>query len=386
MGSTAPRHRTSSAGGARCPALPHFKTDSLDILETTTATTKMDEDEKDYVESEDEDFNPEVATNADENVSSSEDDEDDQAPQKKPKKQTAKRKADADDELDSGDEATIQEARRKKRRKDKDKAKGSDEESGGEGGLVKTRAQRAAEKEERKEYQRTHKGPVTVDVDALWAKLNSTGVGRRQEEVAKVVVIDHLDTKAEENEPQISTDAVPAAENDDEYITIKRTYEFAGQTVSEEKRVHRDSAEAKLYHSKGDAIAPDTPSAKIGEDGEPLRRPLKRASMFEPNPTGEVKGVPQHKQRLRTPSRADVLAQQKRMEEEIKANGGKAQRLNTVQKSAIDWASHVDSEGLKDELAEYDKSKQGYMSKMDFLQGVQGKRDEDERRARLQKA
>ena len=44
------------------------------------------------------------------------------------------------EELDSGDEATIRELKNKKGRK-----KQEDADSGGEGGLIKTRAQRAAE-------------------------------------------------------------------------------------------------------------------------------------------------------------------------------------------------------------------------------------------------
>ncbi|KAF2148303.1 BCNT-domain-containing protein [Myriangium duriaei CBS 260.36] len=345
----------------------------------------MEEDEKDYIESEDEDFNPDANENDDQNFSSSSDDEDGEKVAKKTKKPARKRKPEPEDDLDSGDEVTIQEAKRKKRRKDK----ADDDESGGEGGLIKTRAQRAAEKEERREYRRTHKGEVTIDVNALWTSLSSVPIGRRQNETQAAA--DQTDTVLDQNG---AAEDLPDSDrpkdlaedaHDDEYITIKREYEFAGQTVSEEKRVHRDSAEAKLFLSKANDNGPDEQTLKTREDGLTLRRPLKRPSMFEPNPTGEVKGLPLHKQRLRTPSRADVLAQQKRVEEEIKANGGKAQRLNTVQKSAIDWASHVDAEGLKDELAEYDRSKQGYMSKMDFLQGVQGRRDEEERRARLQK-
>ena len=338
----------------------------------------MSEDEKDYVESEDEDFKPE-AQQADDNVSSSSEDEDvEPAPKKGRAKATPKRKAVLDEDLDSGDEATIQEAKKKKRKKAKD----DEEESGGEGGLIKTRAQRAAEKEERKEASKTHKGAVTIDVDSVWSSLISVPVGRRV-----VVSVAEQDTaKAEHNEDIQQQQPAGDDADESEFVTIKRVFEFAGQTVSEEKRVHRDSAEAKLYLSKNGGDGSDTPDLRTRDDGLVLRRPLKRASMFEPNPTGEVKGLPPGKQRLRTPSRADVLAQQKRKEEEEKAGGGKAQRLNTVQKSAIDWASHVDAEGLKDELAEYDRSKQGYMSKMDFLQGVQGRRDDDERRARLAKA
>lgn len=176
-------------------------------------------------------------------------------------------------------------------------------------------------------------------------------------------------------------------EDDDGMITIKRSYDFAGQKVTEEKRVHKSSAEAKLYlankHPENKS-KPQSPSPPKDDAQPALRRPLRRASKFEPNPTGEVKGLPPDRQRLRTPSRADVLAQQKRLEEE--ARKGKAVKLNTVQKSAIDWAAHVDQEGLQEELDEYGRSKQGYVGKMDFLRSVHGRKEEEDRRARLAKS
>ena len=175
-----------------------------------------------------------------------------------------------------------------------------------------------------------------------------------------------------------------AGGNKVDMVTIRRTYEFAGQTVSEEKLVDSDSAEAKLYRSTQDSAKQSRAESYGTHDGVPLRRPLKRASMFEPNPTGEVKGLPAHKQRLRTPSRTDVLALQKRLDQEMEEKRVKGQKLNTVQKSAIDWAAHVDKQGLKGELDEYGRSKQGYMGKMDFLRNVEGRRDLDERQARLQ--
>lgn len=182
--------------------------------------------------------------------------------------------------------------------------------------------------------------------------------------------------------------ATQPAEVEDDVITIKRTYDFAGQTITEEKRVLKTSAEAKLYlstktPSKQAKPAASPPPANPTADGlPPLRRPLRRTSAFEPNPTGEVKGLPADRQRLRTPSRADVLAHQKRTDEEA-AKKAKAQKLNTVQKSAIDWAAHVDEQGYQEELDEYGRSKQGYLGKMDFLRGVEGRAEEEGKKARM---
>ncbi|KAI4773245.1 BCNT-domain-containing protein [Aureobasidium sp. EXF-3400] len=332
----------------------------------------IDQDEE-YKSSEDEDFNPDlVEAPPDDDLSSDED----EAP--KPKKVSKKRKKAQTDaeELDSGDEATITELRKAKKPKADD-----DEDSGGEGGLIKTRAQRRAEKQERQEYQKASTDNVTIDVDALWASMTAKPIRPSRDQPKP-----EQDTNTKDAAPEKAKSKDTQADEDEHgMITIKRSYDFAGQKVTEEKRVHKDSAEAKLFLANNDPTKqtkPRSPSPK--DDQLTLRRPLRRASKFEPNPTGEVRGLPPERQRLRTPSRADVLAQQKRLEEEAKK--GKAVKLNTVQKSAIDWAAHVDEEGLKDELDEYGRSKQGYIGKMDFLRGVHGKKEEEERKARMAKS
>lgn len=80
--------------------------------------------------------------------------------------------------------------------------------------------------------------------------------------------------------------------------------------------------------------------------------------MFEPNPEGVVKGLP--------PTTAA-------------SNGPK---LNTIEKSKLDWASHVDKEGLKEELDTAEKAKGGYLGRMEFLGRTEAKREEDLKNAR----
>lgn len=108
-------------------------------------TEDLPDAEENYHESSDEDFNPEVAR-ADEVSSSSDEDEVDT---KKPRK--GKRKAIETEDLDSGDEVTIEAARKRKAKKRKGGKAQHDEDiifsddEGGDGGLIKTRAQRATE-------------------------------------------------------------------------------------------------------------------------------------------------------------------------------------------------------------------------------------------------
>lgn len=345
--------------------------------------------------SDDEDFDP-TKVNEDEEELSSSDSETEATVNGKPKKAAPKKKrkqGDVDGELDSGDEATIQELKKRKKRK------ADDEDSGGEGGLIKTRAQRRNEKEEKKQATRVGDGDVTVDVDALWANLSSRPIGRRASTppppAPEVAQADgEGDATAPTNgalPPNAKDDSkvtAPASiqADDDDMITIKRVYDFAGERYTESKRVHKNSAEAKLYLASKDSKSSADTSADTPEeptDGHPtLRRPLKRPSLYEPNPTGEVKGLPAHRQRLRTPSRADVLTMAKRAEEE-EAKRQKATKLNTVQKSAIDWAAHVDQEGFQEELDVYGRSKQGFLGKMDFLSAVEGRREEEGRKVRM---
>lgn len=329
-------------------------------------TIKPSEEESDYDENADEDFNPESANAADEDASSSSEDEEAPAAAKKVVKGSKKRKTDDVEDWDSGDEATIKERRRKKR-------KGAeDADSGGEGGLIKTRAQRQAEKAEKKAHRRAHGEGVTVNVNELWAQLSSAPVGRPPPAPAKEAEEGELD---KENVPDTKDDG------DEEYITIKRSYRFAGEAVTEDKRVPKNSAEAKHYlesHPNAATQDSDLPSAP---DNAALRRPLKRPSMFEPNPTGLVKGLAPERQRLRAPSRADVLVKEQRAEEE---RAKKAQKMTTVQKSAVDWAGYVDKEGIQEELDEYGKAKDNFLSRTSFLGNVEAQRMQAGRSARLQ--
>lgn len=333
--------------------------------------------------SSDEDFNPE--TQAAEVESSSSDDEEAAKGAKAPQTGTKRRRDDdtVDAGLDSGDEATIQELKKRKRRKAKGKATDEDaadyisDDEGGEGGFVRTRAQRAVEKVERRALASTI--GATIDVDDVWSRLSAIPIGRIPEEVAPT-------------------------ENADDYVTIKRTTRFAGQVSTEEKRVLKSSQEARIWLEEQEAEtakkkkkdkeneAPADAEMQDGdasatEDGEkalkmPLRRPLKRPLRWDPNPIGEVKGLPPNLQ-LRWPrDKAAPSAAQA-----VQAPTGPAHRmlpppvpgaakLNTVQKSKYDWASYVDKNKLAEELDEHAKSKQSYAGRTDFLNRLESRKEE----------
>ena len=322
------------------------------------------------------------------------------------------------DFANSGDEATILSGQRKRKRKThshskpkpagKGKAKGkagdesSDDETGG-GGFVKTRAQRKVEGREKRAVVET--GKASVDVDALWKEMlkpskgagdganggdgendgggANVGAGVSEpaapsgnfnaagapNDVASTAAGNESDATSNtrhnaairpeaqhmgnttESQPQPQ----PSSSGEADMVTIKRTYEFAGQSMTEERKVPKTSAEARLYlesQQKQQQQHQDTLS--IGTQGQgdpkpPLRRPVKRKSMFG--------GVgPQ----------AD-------------ADGGakdvKGPKLNTLQKSKLDWAAQVDKEGLGEELDEHGRAKGGYLDRMDFLSRMEHRRE-----------
>lgn len=173
-------------------------------------------------------------------------------------------------------------------------------------------------------------------------------------------------------EPEVDEKPAPQLENDDPdaMIVIKRTYKFAGQVHTEEKLVPKNSAEAKLYLSSQPAAQPD------GDDSSPFtkpKRPIKKLqrSRFEPI----IDGLPQ---------RTDLYFGKRAISNNalLGAKTSIAKKLNTVEKSAMDWAGFVDREGIKDELDAASKAKGAYKSRQEFLARVEEKREEEARRAR----
>jgi hypothetical protein len=109
----------------------------------STARAAAIEDDEAYNSASDEDFNPDDTPP---DIESSSDDEGAPAPVSRVRKQTRKRNREDDvpAELDPEDLITIQERQSKKQKKDDSEADFSDDD-GGEGGFVRTRAQRRNE-------------------------------------------------------------------------------------------------------------------------------------------------------------------------------------------------------------------------------------------------
>ncbi|KAI2790716.1 SWR1-complex protein 5 [Penicillium oxalicum] len=345
-----------------------------------TVTAALDLEDEQYESAEDEDF--QLDTVQDDSELSS-DEEESSEPAKK-KRKTDKSDEAIDAELDSGDEVTIQKAREGRTQSKKKKTKGDEQAIGedvdfdedeetGTGGFVRTRAMKKhIQEEERKPLARID--GATVDVDALWAQMNSlqnpVSLSEPQiiekEEIAPAASgPEPLSSRTPHVAPQLNGDS-SQRKHTEQMVRIKRTYKFAGEVITEEKLVLKDSAEAKAFLSGGENVE----FTEVVEGDETknlhnLRRPLRKISRFDPNPSNMIKKS-WEKQAL-TDSAAD-------------ATGPK---INTVEKSRLDWAQYVDKAGIKDELRTHSKAKEGYIGRMDFLGRVESKRDEEARQARL---
>jgi hypothetical protein len=285
----------------------------------------------------------------------------------------------------SGDEAIIQKGKRKRQKKDGGQGR-EDVEEGGEGGLIKTRSQRAAEKVERK--AKVVQGPVTIDVDKVWAEMiarpivpSASSQAEKEKDggaAAGTSTPVHVQTSQKNAKATSGTSTGAAVSqtvggDDSDMVLIKRKYNFAGKIHTEEKLVARSSAEAQLYLS---SLAGGDPASTAVADGEALSespRRIRRAyrSRFEP---------PMH-----VLQRADLnlLMASTLSKREAKEAKERAKKLNTVEKSRMDWAGFVDKEGLKEELELAGRSKGNYAEREHFLARSDGRREEDARRARI---
>ena len=267
-------------------------------------------------------------------------------------------------ELDSGDEATIRETAKAKRKAKKNGnavAKMDSDEEEDQGWRAKTRAMREKEKDERKQTKLATVKGSTIDVDAIGKEMNRPG--------NTLGLLKSSDPKTSLSDDK----ATQVAGTLEETITIKRTYRFAGELKTEEKVVPKSSAEAQLWlaqqeraKKKADTAVPPAIEGSDSSDARPLNRPLRYISRFDPN----YNNLDAFKRNFGKSTTTTTTAEQK------------GPKLNVVEKSKMDWAAHVDSEGLKDELDTAARAKGGYLGRMDFLSEVEARKDAEAREAR----
>jgi hypothetical protein len=221
---------------------------------------------------------------------------------------------------------------------------------------------------------------ATVDVDALWADMVSgTPKTKDQNPAAEATsTIDSNESLSPESKRNLVAQTGKESRSPstiltggpDSMIMINRTYNFAGKVHTEQKLVPRNSAEAKLYLASQPINTKPTSEEEVMAFAKP-KRPTKKArrSVFEP-----LSELPQRK---------DLHFGVRRESDVVLLNSTKdTKKLNTVEKSAMDWAGFVDKEGIADELDAAGKSKGAYKSRQEFLARVEQKKEEDARRVR----
>lgn len=327
--------------------------------------------EDDYDEDADSDF--EAQGSAIEDFSSASDDDrgerGTQAVVERPRKRRKLEKAQAPliTELDSGDEATIQEQKRgHKKNKSATRSAHAEDGNESEGWRARTRAMRMQDKDERRRNRLASTKESTIDVNKIWEEMNRLAplLPPRIEEDITLQATQPQETEKSKSLNIVSGDSEKenvSVNVKAETVTIKRSYKFAGEVHVEERTVLKSSAEAQLWLSQQQHATASTPPV----DGKQLNRPLRKISRFDPN----VSNMDFY--------RGSWTA---RAVQDPKFTGPK---LNVVEKSKMDWAEHVDTEGLKEELDTHAKAKEGYLTRMDFLREVEERKETEARAARV---
>ncbi|KAG1729709.1 bucentaur or craniofacial development-domain-containing protein [Suillus lakei] len=146
-------------------------------------------------------------------------------------------------------------------------------------------------------------------------------------------------------------------------VKIEKRYLFAGKNIVEVVEVPEDSEEAKKWprwnsseESSAATPAPDSSSSTTNMNASASSS----ATPVKPTPQKSVPMKPGPR-KPRT-SLADIPTQ-------------KAKKITTLDKSAMDWRTHVTSSDVKDEL-DANRRGDGYLEKMDFLKRVEDRRED----------
>lgn len=215
----------------------------------------------------------------------------------------------------------------------------------GRGGLIKTRAQRRREIENPEVAISRHESPKqaaagkpTIDIDALWGEMNSTPTPKSTNPVSPPMDQNSTTTPSRANpgsdEISETNRRIPSLQ--EEYIEIKRTFKFAGEIKTETKRVLKSSAEGQHFLAQQKEL-----EVRKTQGRAPVKRKMSLREEYEMN---------------------------------------KAKKINTLEKSRLDWLGFVDKEDIRDDLTQHNKA--GYLDRQSFLNQVDQKVESDLRRQR----
>ncbi|KAK4048250.1 hypothetical protein OIO90_005869 [Microbotryomycetes sp. JL221] len=241
---------------------------------------------------------------------------------------------------------------------------------------------RPLKKRKKDESQQKEPELTKADVDDLWASFNS--------EPSPYANSATLSSTANTGNT-ITTKPKPKSK-----IKITVNYEFAGEVVEQEKEVDEDSEEAKKWlatrlpkrdatggtkQSGGDstALQPDkidttirnsTTSSSTSGNGSAADTQLSTKDRHDPSASTTIS------KSLSTPSSTGAPKRPKSGGlNALAAQLKKPSKLNTLEKSKLDWNKFVSKEdGLADTLTQARKS--GYLDKQDFLSRTEQAKDD----------
>ncbi|PVU89563.1 hypothetical protein BB559_005064 [Furculomyces boomerangus] len=172
-----------------------------------------------------------------------------------------------------------------------------------------------------------------------------------------------------EDENAIDNNPIPGsskeAENEAEIDSKKRKIDDIWNEMNQEPGKKNKQVDQPEFVGKGKEryVDPtlenkpiDDQNSKPKENGQ-----IQDKESKIPDPISKTSGVPQRK-----PSKFSQI------EAQVEKTLGK--KLNTVEKSKLQWDNYVEKEDIKDELTRHNKD--GYVEKMEFLQRVDEKQHE----------
>ncbi|KAJ8003192.1 hypothetical protein DPEC_G00166840 [Dallia pectoralis] len=153
------------------------------------------------------------------------------------------------------------------------------------------------------------------------------------------------------NSTQIPKAAVEPQQAEPPKVTITKIFDFAGEEVRVTKEVDADSKEAKCFLKDKEENS-DVPTVSS--------RPESRS--LTPGPS------------VKRPTGMSSI---------LNRLGGKKQKMSTLEKSKMDWDAFKDEEGIGDELAIHNRGKEGYVERKNFLERVDHRTFELEKKSAL---
>ncbi|XP_032648148.1 craniofacial development protein 1 [Chelonoidis abingdonii] len=287
---------------------------------------------EEYSSAEDEDYVPSGGEYSEDDVSELiKEDEDEEKPYKEKGKKSSK--------------ATVCRKRKRgglllvlgEREESKDQQSDSEEKEEADS-LRRVKGGRAEEEEKKKKE------------DALWASfLSDVGQKSKAPAAAQLISPQTNKTTEEKSSSKLQEEAKePEKPKEMAKVTITKVFDFAGEEVRVTKEVDAASKEAKFFLKQQEKEKP---------------QPMAPASL----PT--VSGV------KKASGMSSLLGK----------IGSKKQKMSTLEKSKLDWENFKEEEGIREDLAIYNRGKEGYIDRKAFLERVDHRQFEIERDIRLSK-